>query len=231
MSQFLITNIFSLGYRCNTDAFTDKFLNIRKYSSPFSYMVIDIVTALNFIDSNFKEYTEKNMLIPSKPPYKFNRKLWNCQFIHKKSDMPNNSTDILDMKHVCIWNHHNLNDPKIIDSLQRRAKHLLKCIREKPVTTLLFYIEKMQEYHGDQMYFDTSVLRKYKCKFLILVPLLNFKSEAQIYYSDEQINVIYFNSNRELWGTDINSHPEQWANLSKIINNLYNFQIEDRLFD
>ncbi len=29
------------------------FLKIRKYSSPFSYMVIDIRTALNFIDNNF----------------------------------------------------------------------------------------------------------------------------------------------------------------------------------
>jgi len=37
-----INNVFSVGYKCNTDGFLDKFLKIRKYSSPFSYMVINI---------------------------------------------------------------------------------------------------------------------------------------------------------------------------------------------
>jgi len=48
-----INDIFAIGYRCTTDHFLDKYLKIRKYSSPISYMVIDIQTALNFINKDF----------------------------------------------------------------------------------------------------------------------------------------------------------------------------------
>ena len=58
-----INNIFALGFKCNTDDFLSKFLKIRRYSSPFSYMVIDIKTALNFIDNNFLNYTNKDFIL------------------------------------------------------------------------------------------------------------------------------------------------------------------------
>lgn len=36
-----INNIFVIGFRCNADEFLSEFLKIRRYSSPFSYMVIE----------------------------------------------------------------------------------------------------------------------------------------------------------------------------------------------
>jgi hypothetical protein len=80
-----INNIFSIGFRCNTDEFLSNFLKIRRYSSPFSYMVIDIKTALNFIDNKFLNYTNKDFSFPGKNTYKFNKKNWTCNNIHKYS--------------------------------------------------------------------------------------------------------------------------------------------------
>lgn len=78
-----INNIFAIGFRCNTDEFLDKFLKIRRYSSPFSYMVIDIKTALSFIDNNFENYINKDFIEPGKNTYKFNKRNWCCNNIHK----------------------------------------------------------------------------------------------------------------------------------------------------
>ena len=225
-----INNIFAIGFRCNTDDFLSKFLKIRRYSSPFSYMVIDIKTALNFIDNNFLNYTNKDFILFGKNTYKFNKSIWYCNiYIHKYSIITNDYVDILDMDKVCIWNHHNLYDENIINSLNRRSLHLLECLNKKPDTTLLFYIEKIQKYEETGCcYFDKNILDKYNCKFLILIPLLNFNSDPILFYDDSRIRIIYFNSNLEGWATDITSHREEWNKLQILINKLYNFNIENR---
>ena len=102
-------------------------------------MVIDIKTALHFIDNNFLKYTNKDFILPGKNTYKFNNHNWSCNNIHKYSIITNDYVDILDMDKVCIWNHHNLYDENIINSLNRRALHLLECLNKTSDTTLLFY--------------------------------------------------------------------------------------------
>ena len=223
-----INNIFSIGYRCNTDEFLNNFLQIRKYSSPFSYMVIDIKTALHFINDNFKNYTNTEFIMPGKNTYTFNKHKWTCNNIHKCSIIKNDYVDILDMDTVCIWNHHNLYDKAQIDTFNKRGKHLLECLQNKPNTMLLFYIEKIQKYDPKNSYFDKTILEKYNCNFLILIPLLNFNSEPFLFYDDTKIRIIYFNSNLESWGTNIDSHIDEWNKLKILINKLYNFNIEKR---
>jgi hypothetical protein len=223
-----INNIFAIGFRCNTDEFLTQYLKIRKYSSPFSYMVIDIKTALNFIDNKFENYTNKDFITNGKNTYKFNKRNWSCNNIHKYSIITNDHVDILDMDKVCIWNHHNLYDENTINSINRRSLHLLDCLSKKPDTTLLFYIEKIQKYGEKDCYFDKNILDKYNCNFLILIPLLNFNSDPFIFYDNSKIRIIYFNSNLESWGTNIDSHIEEWNKLRILINKLYNFNIENR---
>lgn len=169
-----INNIFAIGFRCNTDDFLTKYLKIRKYSSPFSYMLIDIKTALNFIQNNFENYTNKNFIEPGKKTYKYNKHNWSCNNIHNYSIITNDYVDILDMDKICIWNHHNLYDENTINSFNKRSLHLLECLNKKSDTTLLFYIEKIQKYGEKDCYFDKNILDKFNCKFLILIPLLNF---------------------------------------------------------
>ena len=132
------------------------------------------------------------------------------------------------MDKVCIWNHHNLYDKNIINSLNRRSLHLLECLNKKSDTTLLFYIEKIQKYEKNRLLFDKSILDNYSCKFLILIPLLNFNSDPILFYDDSRIRIIYFKSNLESWATDIKCHIEEWNKLQILINKLYNFNIENR---
>ncbi len=223
-----INNIFAIGYRCNTDEFLEKILKIRKYSSPFSYMVIDIKTSLDFIKNNFENYTNKDFINPGKNTYKFNNNNWSCNNIHKCSIITNDNVDILDMEKVCIWNHHNLYDEGTVQKFNKRSLHLLDCLNKKPDTLLLFYIEKIQKYGEKDCYFDINILNKFECNFLILIPLLNFNSDPFVFYDNSQIKIIYFNSNLVSWGTNIDSHIEEWNKLTILINKLYNFNIEDR---
>lgn len=226
-----INNIFSIGWRCTTDEYLSKFLKIRKYSSPFSYMIIDIKTALKFIQNNFENYTNKEFIEPGKTTYKLNKQDWNCNnFIHKNSTMPDDYMDILDVDKVCIWNHHNLYDENIINSINRRSLHLLECLSKKSDTTLLFYIEKIQKYGEKDCYFDKSILDNFNfnCNFLILIPLLNFNSDPFLFYDNSKIRIIYFNSDLDSWSADTSCLIEEWNKLQRIINNLYNFDIENR---
>jgi hypothetical protein len=223
-----INNIFSLGFRCNNDDFLIQYLNVRKYSSPFSYMVIDIKTALSFIDNKFENYLSKDFLEVGKGTYKFNKAPWYCYFVHKCSIITDDFGDILDMDKLCLWVHHDVSDQNVINSINRRSLHLLNCLSEKPDTTLLFYIEKVQKYEGEKCYFDKNILDKYNCNFLILIPLLDFNADPALFYDNSQIRIIYFNSNLGSFGAEISSHPEEWSKIQILINKLYNFNIEDR---
>ena len=199
------------------------------YSSPFSYMVIDIKTALNFIDNRFLNYTNKDFILPGKNTYKFNNLDWSCCHIHKYSEQTSDGMDVLlESDKVCIWNHHDLNDENTINSLNVRSLHLLKCLDDKPDTTLLFYIEKIQKYEGKECYFDKSILDKYNCKFLILIPLFNFNSDPLLFYEDSRIRIIYFDSDHRGFATETRFHIEEWTKLQVLINQLYNFNIERR---
>lgn len=231
MSKININNIFTIGYRCNSDDFLEKILKIRKYSSPFSYMVIDIKTALFFIHNNFENYLNKDNIFKGNNTFLFNKKKWICDYmyIHKISEIENEYVDILhDVNKVCIWNHHNLDNESIINSFKIRSSHLMHILTKEPSTMLLFYIEKIQEYDENKLYFDIDLLNKYNCKFLLLIPMLNYNSEPSIIYNDTKNIIIYFNSNLDLFGTEIHSHIEEWDKLKLIINNLYNFDIMDR---
>jgi len=58
---------------------------------------------------------------------------------------------------------------------------MLKSLYNNGDNTLLFYIEKIQKYKETKCYFDIKILEKflekYKCNFLILIPLLNLNQE------------------------------------------------------
>lgn len=226
MISILINSVFTIGYRCNSDEFLSKCLKIRKYSSPFSYMVIDIKTSLDFIRNNFENYTKKEFICSGNNTFKFNKKDWQCNNIHKNSIITNDHVDILEMDKVCIWNHHDLYDENTINAINIRSSRLIKCLNEDPETMLLFYIEKIQDYQ-ENGYYDLSFLYDFECNFLILVPILNFNKDPILFYDDCRVRIIHFNSNREGWATDLESHPEEWKKIQILINSLYNFDIKE----
>lgn len=236
MNKICIDSVFSIGFRCNTDDFLADYLNIRKYSSPFSHMVIDIKMALNFISTNFKNYIDKEYILPGNNTYKFNNQNWICNHIHKFSEIKDDKDKcdkdkcvdiLLDTNNVCIWNHHDLNDENIINSFKRRSSHLLKCLKESPKSTLLVYIERIQKQnYFDKKFFDE--LDKYNCNFLILIPLFKFNLEPFVFYSNKNVKIIYFNSNYEGYATEKYCLTEDWNKIKSLVNNLYTFDIKDR---
>lgn len=223
-----VHNVFSIGFRCNSDEFLSKYLAIRKYSSPFSYMVIDIKTSLTFMEHRFENYTNRDYIKPGINTVTFNKQPWACNQYHACSVITDPYGDVLEMDTVCLWNHHNLYDDHTIQSLERRSRHLLECMDTKPETTLFLYIERIQEYGEKPSYFDKSLLDKTPCQFLILIPLLNFDSDPIVHYDDSRVRIIYFRSNRESWATDTSCHIEEWHKLERLIRTLYDFSIEDR---
>ena len=235
----IINNIFSIGYRCNTDIFIDKYLKIRKYSSPFSYMVIDLDTSLFFIDNNFNNFITIDYLMSGgttmkegKNLFTFNKIPWRCIHIHKKSnislyDINNKCLEILKIDRICAWNHHELWDNNTRNSIKRRINHFLNVKNE---TTLLLYIAKIQKYNKDTFYFNTNIFDKYNYKFLLLIPLLDLNSEPIIYCNTEKVTIILFKSNLDGWSVSAEGYDNQsdWENLTKIINTLYDFKIKNR---
>jgi hypothetical protein len=227
----LIQNVFSIGYRCNSCDFLRDYLKIRKYSSPFSYMVIDIQSALYFIDTKFKNFIDMESVLPGIDTLFFNKRRWRCNQIHKISEITDSCDDVLNMSRVCMWNHHNLTDEPTRNSIKLRFKHLLYTLEKKPETTLLFYIEKIQTFGEKESYFDIKLLEKYTTNFLILIPLLNFHSDPTLIYNSKNIKIIYFPSDLNFWAAEIKSHTDTWDKLKNLINNLYNFEIEKRPSD
>jgi hypothetical protein len=130
---------------------------------------------------------------------------------------------------ILCWNHHNLYDDKIINSINQRAMCLLNIINSQSETLLLFYIAKIQEYNINKLnYFDLDLLKNFNCNFLILIPLLNFNQDPFIYYKTNNITIIYFTSS--LYGNiaDINYNIPEWLKLVNIIYNIYDFNINDK---
>ena len=222
--MFKVHNIFSIGYRCNACDFLSQYLNVRKYSSPFSYMLIDIETALNFIRTRFENFTSKDFLKSPENYIRYNNLNWKCNHVHIISDEIEKGVDVYDMKKTCIWNHHNLFDKEVVESIDRRSKHLLHVLDTKPESMLLFYIDKVREFPN----FDISLLKDFKCNFLVLAPILNFKLEPTLVYDNGKIKVIYFKSDLANGAADAGNHPEEWKKLAILIKSLYEFEIEER---
>jgi len=187
-------------------------------------MLIDIETALDFIRSRFENFTSKDFLKSGENYIRYNNLNWKCNHVHTISDEIEKGTDVYDMKKTCIWNHHNLFDKEVVESIDRRSKHLLHVLDTKPESMLLFYIDKVREFPN----FDISLLKDFKCNFLVLIPILNFKLEPTLVYDNGKIKVIYFKSNMANGAADASNHPEEWKKLAILIKSLYEFEIEER---
>ena len=183
----IINNVFSIGYRCVTDDFLKK-LNIRKYSSPFSYMFIDYITAIYFINNNFVDYLDV-VQVNSNVDYKIydkeigtHRNLFVHKLVFENSYLIGKT--ITDWDKICIWNHHNIYEQG--DKIINRTQHFMNCINIKPHSMLLFCIDKIIKFDNtqiDKIYYDldilTDVIKKYSCHIILLVPLFNYNKNKK----------------------------------------------------
>lgn len=121
---------YGIGYKCSTDHFIN-FAGIRKYAGPFSYMLCDLETAFYFIDNKFNNFLKAIKV--TNLNFTFNHKKWLHKYVFFNHEFlpPHDRMEILNIKRICCWNHHNLDDIKIIDKLQNRIKHFLNFLESK----------------------------------------------------------------------------------------------------
>jgi len=206
-----------------------KGLNIRKYSSPFSYMICDLETSIQFILNNFQDFL--NVTSKQTHNFKWNGRKWthhlffNNSFIPEKNDIEINKT-----KRMCVWNHHNFHNIKIIDAIKRRCKRLLDA--DKLSNILYIYIDNIQNYDTDnwENYFPTEIVlnfvnNNHNRYVLLLLPLLNYNKNPMLYKINTNINIIFYESNMDGDINDYKNSKIKWNIIQELVLENYSFNI------
>jgi hypothetical protein len=208
-----------------------KGLHIRKYSSPFSYMVCDLETSLQFIKTEFKDFL--NVVSIPKHTFKWNGKRWNHHlFFNTMFKATEDAVDISKLKRICVWNHHNINDIAIINSIKRRCERLL--MADKVSNVLYIYIDTIQTYKTDNWedyYQKDTILDFIRMKknryILLLLPLTNFNSSPVLYNINKYLNVIFYKSNSEGDINDYSNPHIRWDLINNLVKKEYMFDIKE----
>jgi hypothetical protein len=225
-----INNCFGIGYRCNTDEFMIG-LNIRKYSSPFSYMVCDLETSIEFIQNEFKDFL--NVTSKPKHNFKWNRRIWNYHLFFNNKFIPEKeNVEVNLVKRMCVWNHHDLNNEIIVDSIKRRCLHLLEA--DKSPNILYIYIDSIQTYCTDnwENYFPKEIVlnfigNNHNRHILLLLPLVNYKNNPMLYNINANLNVIFYESNMDGNINDYGNSKIKWNLIKDLVFKNYSFSIKE----
>jgi hypothetical protein len=226
-----ITDSFGIGYRCTSDDFM-KGLNIRKYSSPFSYMICDLETSIQFIIDKFQDFL--NVTLKQNHKFTWNGRLWDNKLFFNNSFIPEkDDLEINKIKRMCVWNHHDLNNTTILDSIKRRCLHLLNADNFSNV--LYIYIDNIRTYHSDNWedYFPKELILNFistkNRHILLLLPLLNFNTDPVLYNINTQLNVIFYESNMDGDTNNYNNSKIKWNIINKLVLEKYSFDIKVKL--
>ena len=168
MDPPIIHSIFAIGCFCSADYLINN-MCIRGYSSPFSWMDIDLATALEFIETGFQDFTD---VIRTTDTVNEN----GCyEFVHKRC---------VDSEKICHWTHHDLSNNTVIETLHRRARRLMDNINYQH--TLLLYYDK----HLHPIEYYKAIVepfsQKYPCKILIIVNI----PELSILYTSDSLFIV-----------------------------------------
>ena len=168
MASGIIHNIFSIGRFCSADYLLND-MYIRGYSSPFSWITIDLETALYFIHKKFEGFTDaiedttKNEFV-------------NKEFIDTGPDR------------FCSWTHHDLSSKSIRNAIERRAQRLLDCLYSE--NTLLVYYDQVNRPIEFYRAIVEPFVKLYPCKILIISPIHDYEGEPKIIYDSESLYII-----------------------------------------
>ena len=144
---------------------------IRGYSSPFSWMDIDLETALGFIRTGFHGFTD--VIRASETPnengvYEFRQKDYavNCD-------------------RICRWTHHDLSDSTVVESLRRRADRLLSSIHSP--STLLLYYDRVTHPIEHYRAIIEPFTKEYGCKILVIGVA---ESPTEVVYQSDSLCIV-----------------------------------------
>lgn len=215
-----IKKIFTIGYRCNCDRLLDS-LNIRNYSSPFSYMVIDLYSAISFINNNFinfldvKKYDCHN--------FKWKNRKWNHTLFFNKLFLPEtDDCKCNELKRIICWNHHNLGKNEIKEAIKRRCTRFINNIDNE---TLLVHFSRTvyKEQTISDMVTFLNDNNKYNANILLIIPFYNYNKNNEIYKINKKINIIKIKPNFNHNDNDIKYIDID--NIKNIIFKTYKFNL------
>jgi hypothetical protein len=119
-------------------------MKIRKYSSPFSYMVIDLDSVFYFINNNFTDYLTKYTYIKiiniiGVKIYGDKIYIFIIYFYH-------DYIYLNEWNRICVWNHHNIDVEK--KSIRKRCERFIHILNNKHDSLLLVSIYKIKNYNN-----------------------------------------------------------------------------------
>lgn len=161
-----IDYVFNIGKRCNSTEFLKTF-KLRKFSSPFDWIFIDIETSLDLIKNEFKGFLDdivyininsniKQLInginydsIDSKlielkyfkyitHDYNNNQLFFNQKFLPKNID-----TDLYNWDRILLFLHYNFYSEVDIEKIKRRQERFQNIIKENTDNVLLFYLSQI----------------------------------------------------------------------------------------
>jgi hypothetical protein len=225
-----IKNCFSIGFRCNTDDFM-KALKIRNYSSPFSYMICDLETSIEFISNDFTDFFD----VVSKKEHNFKWNKWrmtNHLFFNKRFLPDTDNVELSEIKRICLWNHHDLHDITVVNTIKRRCLRLLNA--EKLTDVLYIYIDNIHTYDTDnwENYFKKETVTNFISSnsnryILLLLPLLGFKNNPVLYKINANLNVIFYESNMDVNINEYGNSKIRWDLIKDLMFENYKFDIDE----
>ena len=249
--MFKLNNIITLGYRCTTDSLLEKY-NIRSFSGPFSYLIVDFKTALILINTNFKDYFknikkyENNELVMYLPHWRMTK----LYYVNKTfSEDLDKYKYIYNANNILLWNHHTILNKNTQNTFKRRQKRILELLEIKKgvnSNTLLFYIDKIYEFSDIDQYISNilKIIKEnyfYNKKIIYVIPFINdnyISFDTKLYFENEILKIFLIKTtklsdleletkiqNKEdtpLLDTDIYDKNIKWYDLLVNINNLLN---------
>jgi len=165
----IVNFVFSIGHRCNSVDFLNDH-KLRKMSSPFDYLYIDLETSLQIINNKFDDFlsdiilfnknTRQIELFYKKNTNEINTKLYdliennigymahnynnvNLLFNQNYLDEDKLNDNLYNWNKICIFLHHYILDDNIYNSLKNRCQRFNSIINKYNETTALFYITKI----------------------------------------------------------------------------------------
>jgi hypothetical protein len=189
-----INFIFSIGFRCYSTDFLNKF-KLRKFSGPFDYLFIDLETSFKIINDKFDNYLcdiilfnknlkkielfyKKNTIDIDKMAYNHNHDnlIFNQNYLYNKLNK-----NLYEWETICSFHHHNILDNNIYNSIKQRCERFNNILDKYNETTALFYITKIVNYINivDYMNKIIELKQKYciKCFVIIIINCDNIEDD------------------------------------------------------
>ena len=217
----IINNVLSCGYQCTTDHFLEKF-KLRKQSSPFSYMIIDIKSANSVIDTNFESYLANVEYVNNVNEFMWFNRYWDQRLFVNMTltkDFRKNKR-VNENESVCVWNHHDISDPNTCITLNRRCDRFKRLY---PLDdTLVLYIHKIKDNISDV----TELIewcKTLKYNICVLFPIHNHGNCINEIFRSKNVLILSYKSSYRFNSNDIHDNTIDWNGIYKKLLTYYTF--------